>query len=110
MDNVREPGPLHQAISAGLSDLGMPDPACHSTTFLIRGGHCFGRRFFFDGIQAIWLITENVVQFYNESGELLKTVDIGTAEQEVAQGPSDRDLQPRLSRWTGNLGLHPQRQ
>ncbi len=84
MDNAPEPAPLHQAIAAGLSELGMPDLPCRSTTFLIRDGHCVGQRFLFDGVQVVWLIAENVVQFYDEKGRMLKSVEVEAAEREAA--------------------------
>ena len=77
MDNGIEPDPLHQTIAAGLSELGTPDLACRSTTFLIRDGCCAGQRFLFDGVQAVWLIAENVVRFCDENGRTLKSVEVG---------------------------------
>jgi hypothetical protein len=84
MHSAPEPTPLHQAIAAGLSELGMPDWVCRSTTFLIRDGHCAGQRFLFDGVQAVWLIAQNVVHFYDEDGRVLKSVEVGAAIQEAA--------------------------
>ena len=45
---------------------------------------CGGQRFLFDGIEAIWLIAEKVVRFYDENGRMLKSVGLGTAEQDKA--------------------------
>ena len=84
MDNGIEPDVLHQTIAAGLSELEMPDLPCQSTTFLIRDGHCAGQRFLFDGVQAVWLIAENVVRFYDENGRMLRSVEIGAAERAEA--------------------------
>ena len=84
MDNAPEPAPLQQAIAAGLSELGMPDLVCRSTTYLVRDGHCVGQRFLFDGIQAVWLIAENVVQFYDENGRMLRSVQVAAARREEA--------------------------
>ncbi len=84
MDTSDASDPLHQTIAAGLSELGMSDLPCRSTTFLIRDGYCCGRRFLFDEIEAIWLIAENVVRFYDEQGRLLKSVEVGTVEQDKA--------------------------
>jgi hypothetical protein len=78
------PASLHEAIAAGLSQLGMPDLPCRRTTFLIRDGNCAGQRFLFDGLQAIWLIAENVIQFYDETGRMLRTVEARAAEGEAA--------------------------
>jgi len=84
MDNGIEPDLLHQTIAAGLSELGMPDLCCRSTTLLIRDGHCAGQRFLFDGVQAVWLIAENVVQFYDENGRVLKSVEVVAVERKAA--------------------------
>ena len=56
-----------------------------STTFLIRDGHCVGQRLPFDEVQTVWLIAENVVQFYDENGRMLTSVGARVAEQEAAQ-------------------------
>ena len=84
MDNAPEPTPLHQAIAAGLSELGMPDLVCRSTSFLIRDGHCVGQRFLFEGVQAVWLIAENLIQFYDENGRMLRSVKVKVARREEA--------------------------
>ena len=82
MDNAPKPALLHEAIAAGLSELGMSDLPCRTTTFLVRDGHCVGQRFLFDGVQAVWLIAENVVQFYDGNGRMLTSMEVGAAEQD----------------------------
>ena len=84
MDTGTKAAPLQEAIAAGLSEVGMPDLPCRSTTFLIRDGHCVGQRLIFDRVQAIWLIAEKVVRFYDENGQMLKSVEVGTVEQRRA--------------------------
>ena len=84
MDNAAKPAMLHEAIAAGLCELGMPDLPCRTTAFLVRDGHCVGQRFLFDGVQAVWLIAENVVQFYDENGRMLTSMEVGAAEDQRA--------------------------
>ena len=84
MEGAPEPTPLHPAIAAGLSELGMPDLVCRSTTFLVRDGHCAGQRFLFDGVQAVWLIAEDVVQFQDDEGRILRSVKVEAARGEKA--------------------------
>ncbi len=84
MDNGTEADPLDQTIAAALSELGVPHSPCRSTSFLIQDGYCTGQRFLFDEIEAIWLIAENVVRFYDENGRVLKSVGVGTAQQDKA--------------------------
>ena len=83
-DGTMDNGPLHQAIAAGLSELGMPAATCRTTTFLIRDGHCVGQRFLFDQLDAVWLLAENVVRFYDETARMLKSVSVGAAKREEA--------------------------
>ncbi len=84
MDTGTEADPLHQTIAEALSELGLPELPCRSTSFLIQDGYCTGQRFLFDGIEAIWLIADNVVRFYDENGRMLKSVGLGTAERDKA--------------------------
>ena len=84
MDNSTEAAPLHQTIAAALSELGMADLPCRSTSFLVQDGYCTGQRFLFDGIEAIWLIAENAVHICDENGQVLKSVGVGTVEQNKA--------------------------
>jgi len=78
--------PIRQAVLAGVSGLGVADPAISKTFFLIRDGYCIGQRFLFDGIQAVWLMAEDVIRFYADDGALLETVEIGQepAEKKAA--------------------------
>jgi hypothetical protein len=84
MKNGTEAAPLHQTIAAALSELGVPHSPCRSTSFLVQDGYCTGQRFLFDGMEAIWLIAENTIRFYDENGRMLKSVGVGPVEQDVA--------------------------
>jgi hypothetical protein len=84
MENGTEATPLDQTIAAALSELGLPEQPCRSTSFLIKDGYCTGQRFQFDGMEAIWLIAENVIRFYDENGRMMKSVGLGTVEQDKA--------------------------
>ena len=84
MDNGTETSPLSQTIAAALSELGVPPSPSRSTSYLVQDGYCTGQRFLFDGIEAIWMIAENVVRFYDENGRMLKSVAVGSVEQDKA--------------------------
>jgi len=84
MDNSTEAAPIDQTIAAALSELGLPHSPCRSTSFLVQDGYCTGQRFLFDGIEAIWLIAENTIRFYDENDRMLKSVGFGTAQQHKA--------------------------
>ena len=80
MDTGAKADRLPQTIAEAFSELGLPKLPCRSITLLIQDGCCVGRRFVFDGVQAVWLIDENVVHFYDENGRVSKSVGVGTLE------------------------------
>ena len=84
MEDASEPAQLHQTFAEALSELGLPELQCRSTSFLIQDGYCTGQRFLFDGIEALWLTAEDVVHFYDENGGILKGVGVGTVERRKA--------------------------
>ena len=84
MDNSEKSSSLHEAIAVGLFELGTPDLPCRRTTFLIRDGNCVGQRFLFEGVEAVWLMGENVVRFCDQNGRMIKSSGVGTDTQEKA--------------------------
>ncbi len=82
MDNGGTLKQIEQALRAGLSELGMSDLTSRGTTLLIRDGHYVGRRFAFDGVQAVWLAAEKILCFYDDNGQMLKNVDIATIQEQ----------------------------
>jgi len=62
MDNGTEANPLHETIATALSELGKPGLPCRRISFLLHNGYGVGRRFLFDGMQAVWLLTDNVIR------------------------------------------------
>ncbi len=80
MDTGIKADRLPQTIAEAFSELGLPELPCRSTTLLIQDGYCVGRRFVFDGVQAVWLTGENVVHFYDENGRVSKSVGVGALE------------------------------
>ena len=76
--------PLHLTIAKALSELGMSGQPCRNTTLLIQEGYCLGRRFVFGGVQAVWLIAENVIHFHDDNGRTLKSVVVGAVARRKA--------------------------
>lgn len=73
---------IRQTVLDTVSELGVLKPVITNTVVLTRDGYFVGHRFFFDGIQVVWLMAESVIRFYGD-GSLLKTVEVG-------QGPSTK--------------------
>ena len=84
MDNGTESYPLRETIAAALAELGKPELPCRRITFLLHDGYGVGRRFLFDGIHAVWLLADNIIRFYDEDGQMLKSMGVGTAERAKA--------------------------
>ena len=68
---------IRQAVIDAAAELGISEPAISRTIILNRDRNYAGQRFLFDGIQAVWLIDEDVIRFYAEGEALLKTVPVG---------------------------------
>lgn len=64
--------PIYEVLAETLAEFGKADLPCIHTTVLTQDGYCVGRRFVYDGIQAVWLLAENVIEIYDDDGELLK--------------------------------------
>ena len=67
------------------AELGATDPASTTRTVLLKDRYFVGQRFRCEGFQAVWLAGGSVVEFYDETGELLKTVEFqSTVEKKAA--------------------------
>ena len=77
MDDSRPFSSIRQAVIDTASELGVPEPAIFRMVVLTRDGYCVGQRFLFDGVQAVWLMTESIIRFFTDDGALLETVEVG---------------------------------
>ncbi|NQU20331.1 MAG: hypothetical protein HQ567_03545 [Candidatus Nealsonbacteria bacterium] len=75
---------IRDTVIDAASTLGLSEPAITKTVVLIHGGHFVGRRFLFDGLQAVWLMAENIIRFFADDGALLKTVEVGQSSEKKA--------------------------
>ena len=53
-------------------------------TFLLRNRQLVGRRFCFEGVEAVWLSAEGQTKFYGEEGELLRVVNLAEEQTRKA--------------------------
>jgi hypothetical protein len=65
-------------VVATLSELGLPAPTNIIPTMLTRDDYFAGHKLRYDGGCAILRAANNVIEFYDEQGKLLKTVNIWT--------------------------------
>ena len=77
------PESVSEVVAAALRGMGLEaDEAALNRTILIRDGNFVGHKFRFDGGYA--LVTEGVVEVYDDSGRLLKTISGETGEKKAA--------------------------
>jgi len=80
MDAEATPDFLEQTFA----ELGATDPASTTRTILLKDCFLVGQRFRCEGFQAVWMAGGSVVEFYDEAGELLKTVSLEEAAKKIA--------------------------
>ena len=73
-------GSVEQIVLQALAELGFANPAFRGQTFLMRSRELVGRRFYFDGLSAVWLSDVRQIKLYDANGELLRVVDVGDEE------------------------------
>ena len=71
-------------VAATLTELGLPAPTNVIQTMLTRDSYFVGHKLRYDGGHAILRATSDAIEFYDENGNLLKTVDIEIPEKGAA--------------------------
>ncbi len=77
-------GSIEHIILQSLGDLGFDNPVFRGQTFLLRDRQLVGRRFCFEGVEAVWLSAEGRIKFCNDQGELLRVVNLGDEQDRKA--------------------------
>ena len=62
-------------ILQALAELGFANPVFRGHAFLMRNRELVGRRFCYEGVEAVWLSSECRIKLYGEAGELLRVLD-----------------------------------
>lgn len=76
---------IDDTLSAILSEMGLPSPpVLLLRTVLIRDGYYAGEKHRFEGGYAVWLAQANVIEVYDNAGNLLKTVGVEKADAKKA--------------------------
>lgn len=69
-------GSIEHTIQQALTKLGFPNPVVWGQTFLLRKRQLVGRRFCFEGMEAVWVSREQQIKIFGEGGELLRVLDV----------------------------------
>jgi hypothetical protein len=70
-------GSIEHIVLQAMGELGFANPLVRGQTFLLRDRQVVGRRFCFEGVEAVWLTAEGQVKFYGDGGRLPRVVDVG---------------------------------
>jgi hypothetical protein len=76
--------PIHDVVHKALTDLGLAPASPLIRTILIHDGCFLGQKFRYDSGYAVWLEDKKVIDVYDESGTLVKTVTPSAADRESA--------------------------
>jgi len=67
---------VYELVVQGFAELGASDPRCIRRTFLLKDTHYAGQAFRCEGWRAVWLIDGDSVEFYDVTGNLVKTLSL----------------------------------
>lgn len=87
MDAPIYPGEIRRIVKRTLIEFGlnMCDLAELSECVLVQDGRSYGRSYRTAGYMAMWLTSLQMIQFYDENGVMLKTVNLGQDPVPVRQ-------------------------
>ncbi len=69
---------VYELVVRGFTDLGASDPRCISRSLLLQDMHYAGQTFRCDGWRAVWLVGGETVEFYDTTGNLVKSLSLVT--------------------------------
>ncbi|MHB1036285.1 MAG: hypothetical protein ACYC35_17625 [Pirellulales bacterium] len=76
MSSIPDTQTVRQLVLATLAQLGLSQAMPYGEIILLRDRQYAGRRFDFEGVQAVWSIPKGTVEFFAEDGRLLQTVQV----------------------------------
>jgi hypothetical protein len=87
MDYAAQAESVRKIVLSTLAGWGVGDPRSRSVhvTDVLRGGTAIGRRYEIDGFRAMWLWDRDVIVFWGDASQLLKTVSVSEALAGIAK-------------------------
>ena len=76
MDQVQVLTQVRSTIREKLNRFGSSAETAPGEAILIRDGFFCGRRFYSDGLEAVWFIEENQIKFYERDGSIIEVLKI----------------------------------
>ena len=75
---------IRRIVSDTFAELGLSDRSEPCETILIRDGSYTGRRFDVANGHAVWLIDEELIQFFRTDGSILQVIELKPVVQQRA--------------------------
>jgi hypothetical protein len=75
---------IYDLVAATLAELGIPAPSTIIQTMLMHDGYFVGHKFRYDGGHAVWRSGGDTLEFYDQRGNLLKTIAFGAGKGAAA--------------------------
>ncbi len=76
MSSIPDTQTVRQLVLATLAQLGLSQAMPYGEIVLLRDRQYAGRRFNYEGVQAVWSIAKGTIEFVGEDGQLLQTVQV----------------------------------
>jgi hypothetical protein len=77
-------GSIEHIIQQALSELGIANPVIRGQTLLLRNRQLVGRRFCFDGVEAVWMAAERQIKILGEEVVVLQVLEVGDEQARKA--------------------------
>jgi hypothetical protein len=78
------PEPTFQFVTDGFLELGALCPKLVTRTTLLQNGRYVGARFQCGALRATWSTDSGLIEFCGGNGELLRTINLGAAQERKA--------------------------
>jgi hypothetical protein len=67
---------IEHLIQQALFELGFANPVARGQTYLLHKRQLVGRRFCFDGVDAVWRTGEGQIKIFDAEGEVLRMLEV----------------------------------
>jgi hypothetical protein len=67
---------IREFVLKAVTELGAGQPAGRREAILCRDGYIVGHKFNFDGVRAVWMASQEQINFYADDGTLVRAVNL----------------------------------
>ncbi len=73
---------VRQLVTTAVAERGLAPATIVGETVMVRGGYYVGRRFMFEGLEAVWMLDALQVGLQTDEGETLPPIDLQAGESQ----------------------------